>query len=361
MTEKKIILFIPSIEGGGVEKNFFIISRFLAQKKKSVFLITAEKKLLNKTNNIKIVNPKINFWRKGTRLRKYIICILLLIKLIIKNRNCFVFSFQANVYAIIICKIFRVKIIARSNSSPSGWSSNFLKKTIFKIFFKLADRLIVNSKEFKKEMNKNYSVNPKVIYNPFDKKKIVNFSNIKIQKKFQSNKLKIITVGRLVDQKNHLCLLKALNNIKDKIKFELIIIGKGKNYYQIKDYSFNNNLNKDVRIMYTNNPFPLIKQSDLFILTSKYEGLPNVLLEAIALKKFIISSDCPTGPKEILDNGKGGYLFKNNDYKSLSAKILKFVNNKKYLKNKIAYAHKRLNRFDYKKNLIKYLNVINSI
>ena len=49
-----------------------------------------------------------------------------------------------------------------------------------------------------------------------------------------------------------------------------------------------------------------LKKSDLLILTSKYEGLPNVLLEAITLKKLVISSDCPTGPKEVLQNGKGG-------------------------------------------------------
>ena len=57
--------------------------------------------------------------------------------------------------------------------------------------------------------------------------------------------------------------------------------------------------------------------SDAFILSSKYEGSPNVLLEAITLNKIIISSDCPTGPSEILDGGKGGILFKVGDYKNL--------------------------------------------
>ena len=61
---------------------------------------------------------------------------------------------------------------------------------------------------------------------------------------------------------------------------------------------------------YTNNPFPYIKQADIFVLSSLFEGLPNVLLEAILLKNFIISSNCKTGPKEILDYGKGGLLFK---------------------------------------------------
>ena len=58
------------------------------------------------------------------------------------------------------------------------------------------------------------------------------------------------------------------------------------------------------------NPYPVIKECDLIILSSKYEGLPNVLLESLVLKKFIISSDCRTGPREILDNGKGGFYLK---------------------------------------------------
>ena len=78
----------------------------------------------------------------------------------------------------------------------------------------------------------------------------------------------------------------------------------------------------------------MIKQAELFILSSKYEGLPNVLLESAVLKTPIISSDCPTGPKEILMNGKGGYLFKIGDFKKLSEIIISFYKNKRKFKTK---------------------------
>ncbi len=72
----------------------------------------------------------------------------------------------------------------------------------------------------------------------------------------------------------------------------------------------NYNLSNNVRLInYKPNPYPYIKQSDFVILTSLHEGLPNILLEAIALKKFVISSNCISGPKEILSNGKYRYLF----------------------------------------------------
>ena len=82
-------------------------------------------------------------------------------------------------------------------------------------------------------------------------------------------------------------------------------------------------------LKYQENPYKFIRSSDLFILTSKYEGLPNVLLEAMVLKKFIISSNCPTGPSEILNNGKYGFLFKVGDHKELARLIMKYNKNHK--------------------------------
>ena len=149
-----MIIFMPSVEGGGVEKNFFIISNYLANKFDKVFLVTAENDLSKKIKNIEIVYPKSNFWRSKGRIRKYIICVLLLIKILLKNRDIFVFTFQANLYAILICKLLRIKIISRSNSSPSGWSKNFIKSYIYKVGLNFADTIIVNSIEFKNEMKK---------------------------------------------------------------------------------------------------------------------------------------------------------------------------------------------------------------
>ena len=194
MTQKKIILFMPSVEGGGVEKNFFIIANYLAKKLDKVFLITAENNLKKKLKNIEIIYPQTNFWRNKGRIRKYFICILNLIQMLMKNSDIVVFSFQANLYAIIICKIFRVKIVSRSNSSPSGWSNNFLKKIVYKVGLKLHDKLIVNSIEFKNEMKKKFSVNPIHIYNPLNKKEILKLSKNKVKNVFKNNTLKIINV-----------------------------------------------------------------------------------------------------------------------------------------------------------------------
>ena len=111
---------------------------------------------------------------------------------------------------------------------------------------------------------------------------------------------------------------------------------------------------------YQKNPYKFIKKADIFILSSLYEGLPNVLLEALTLKKFVISSDCPTGPKEILENGRYGFLFKVGDKNQLANLIIKYSKNKKLYNKKIILAYKSLQRFDFNNCCNKYLSLVRS-
>ena len=177
--------------------------------------------------------------------------------------------------------------------------------------------------------------------------------------RFDNKKLNIISVGRFTDQKDQITLLKALNIIKEKLNFRLLLVGRGQEESALRNYIKKNNLGDKIKIVkFTENPYNLIKSSDLFILTSIYEGLPNVLLEAITLKKFVISSNCPTGPKEILMNGKAGYLFTPGDYKQLAKLIVYFKQKKTLLNKKINFAYSNLDRFDHIKNLQKYFKTI---
>ena len=141
-----------------------------------------------------------------------------------------------------------------------------------------------------------------------------------------------------------------------------VVLVSYKSLKKIKKFIKENKLKNQIKILKNiDNPFPYIRKSNIFILTSLYEGLPNVLLEAITLKKYIISSDCPTGPKEILNYGKGGTLFKTGDSDDLCKKIIKMNFNKKNIINKIKYSSKHLRRFDKMKNLNKYLNLLDKV
>ena len=287
MNSKKLVIFVPSIEDGGVEKNLFLIANYLSQNGTDVNIISAnrdKKKYFNK--KINFICPKSDFLNEKNRFYKTIFCFFLLLFFFIKNKKILILSFQANIYAIFFSCIFRIDIITRSNTAPPGWSSNLFKRFIFKLFFKYPKKIIVNSFDFKKQLDQEFKVKSICIYNPFDtqfvKKKIKKKIKIKF---FKKNSLNFINIGRMTDQKDQILLLKAFNNIKSKLKFKLIIIGKGKNKEKLKKYIKEKNLGKNIKIInYQNNPFPYLKKADIFILSSKFEGLPNVLLEAQYLK-----------------------------------------------------------------------------
>ena len=167
--------------------------------------------------------------------------------------------------------------------------------------------------------------------------------------------LKIINVGRFTDQKNQMLILKTIKYLNNRVPVKLLIIGRGKNYMNLKNFIQQNKLEKKILLKrFVSNPYPFLKIADIFILSSNYEGLPNVLLEAQFFKKIIISTKCPTGPKEILLNGKAGLFFKMDDYKDLSRKIIYVYKNKQRFKKMIKVGYDNLHRFDRDKNLNKY-------
>ena len=161
---------------------------------------------------------------------------------ILKDRNILVFCFQGNVYCTILCKLLGIRIIVRSNSAPEGWSKNKFKNVVFKYVLRSADKIIVNSLDFKKKFKKKFNIKAKCIYNPLNKNEIVKKSKVKNKIKFDKKKLNLINIGRFTNQKDQLTLLKAVNRIKDKIRFNLLIVGRGVEKENLLRYIHENKL-----------------------------------------------------------------------------------------------------------------------
>ena len=220
---------MPSIEDGGVEKNLFLISNFLIKKISNISIITISNKFKNKFDKkIKLIFFKNNYFNYLGRRKKFFMCLFLLFLEILKDKNTLVFSFQGNIYCTLLCKILGVKVIVRSNTSPDGWSQNIIKHFFFKIILSSANKIIVNSIDFKKQFKKKYNIKATCIYNPLNKKEIKNKSKQKTQNYFSKDCLKIINVGRLIDQKDQMTLIKAINLVKKKIKINVLIVGNGR-------------------------------------------------------------------------------------------------------------------------------------
>ena len=362
----QINIFCPTIGVGGVEKNLYIISNYLVKKNIKINVITCDfhkKKHFNK--KINFIGPQSSKYSKSFPIFKIIISIIFFLRSNSVTKSSLLFSFQSNLFAILLALITNRKVITRINASPDLYLRNSIKKFLFRFLYKYSDCIIVNSRELNKKIKFFLNLNSSIIYNPaFNKSKInIQINPKKKLKNIPKNKvIKLLNVGRLVRQKNQILLIKTMDYLKNNsdIKFKLLIIGNGILLNYLKKEIENRKLNNSVKIISNiNQPYSYMVSSNFFILSSLYEGLPNVLIEALSLKKLVISSDCPTGPKEILLNGKCGYLFKNNDHISLAKVILKAINQNKINKKKILYGYRSINRFDENKNCEKYFRLLN--
>ena len=205
------------------------------------------------------------------------------------------------------------------------------------------DKIIAICKEMNEEIKELYpflSHKIEYIYNPLDCNSIIEQGNENIEKMTSYEKELIesdyfLAISRLdAVQKDFETLIEGYLILKNKgIKERLYIIGEGDGRVKIEKMIEEKNLGQDVILLgEKKNPYVWMKNSKLFIHSSRYEGLPTVLLEALMMDKFIVSSNCPTGPTEILTNPKVGELFNVGDANQLAEKVLKILYDKDYQK-----------------------------
>ena len=195
-----------------------------------------------------------------------------------------------------------------------------------------------------------------MIYNPFDIEKIKKLSENILELSEKEKKLLkdkyIIMVSRLDKyQKDIITLIKSFSLFCEKnANFKLYLLGEGPDRKTIEEKIKELNLEDKILLLgVKKNPYPWIKNAELLIHSSKYEGLPTVLIEALILKKMIISTNCPTGPKEILENGKYGSLVDIGDYKAMADEMYELLNENSEKRNQyLENTSEAIERFDEK-------------
>jgi len=211
----------------------------------------------------------------------------------------------------------------------------FLVRYLFPL--KKANAVVPVSKELKEIFNKDYKIpNNKIIpiYNSIDVAKIQKKAQEKVddfEEVFNDkNIMKFITVGRLSGEKGHRYLIEAYSKvIKEIPNSRLFIIGEGPLRRQLEELITVNELKNYVILLGSvRNPYNYISKANVFVLPSLHEGLPYVLLEALACNTPIISTDCKTGPKEILGNGEYGLLVNTADSNDLAIKMIQLAKDK---------------------------------
>ena len=211
---------------------------------------------------------------------------------------------------------FETKFILRISGRPKlNFCRKFFWRLVSKKLYKITFPTFETYNHFLESniFDKNQML---VVYDP-----IIDIERIRMNKKeiiLESNIIKskyILSVGRFTNQKNFDFLINCFCKISKEFKdLNLIIIGEGEksNYY--KKLILDNNLEKRIYVFgYKKNIFNYMNKASCFVSTSLWEDPGFVIVEAAALNLSVISSDCSSGPKEILLNGRAGYLFKSND------------------------------------------------
>ena len=361
---KSLVIFYPSFEKGGVEKNLINLVRNL-DKKFRIYLISslskreANKILKKKINIIQISKKKISFIPNRFSSAFFgMISLFNLLKII--KKDFVVHSMQSNIAAMIVCFFLRKKILMRNSEDPlysTYFSENKIMSIIVFIFkiitYNFVSGIITNSKGSKKSLEKFIFNKDKIfsIYNPY----LIN----KNSKRYKREKI-IINIARLRKQKDHITLIKAFNIFSKKYKdYKLVILGHGDQKKILYKEARNLSLQTKIKFLgWVNNTPDYLKKSKLFVLSSIYEGLGNVLIDAINYDVPCISTDCHSGPREILLNGKGGYLVPIKDYKSLGYKMIYAITNYNESKHRNKIAKKNLIRFDMKKQVSAYEKIL---
>ncbi|OGK09707.1 hypothetical protein A2767_07640 [Candidatus Roizmanbacteria bacterium RIFCSPHIGHO2_01_FULL_35_10] len=242
----------------------------------------------------------------------------------------------------------KTKIILFEHTNPL-FSINLSKfraihKVLAQIFYKRTDFIITPAHSLKNLFVKKFGVSPqkiKVIPHPIIDTNINKLINEEVEEKvFKEKKSKIIITSARLDfrQKDYPTLLRAFKIVQgNEPNTFLAILGIGPDKAKIRQLAKKLNISKKILFLgFQKNPFKYIARSDAFILSSKFEGFGMVLIEAMACRVPVITTDAPFGPGEIADLGKNGLLIPVGDEQKMADAILNLLNNKKLVKKIVA-------------------------
>lgn len=308
-----------------------------------------EEIIQNKVNIKKINNLNLNFDLNKSgyfKSRLYFIFIFIfnffpLLKLLkVKKPNFLIVHLLTSLpLTLLLFFQFKTKFILRISGLPR---LNFIRKLLWRLIGKKIFLVTCPSKETLNHINKLNIFDPQkvtLLYDPIiDVSKIHNNLKKKIDV-LDLQKDYFISVGRLTKQKNHTLLIKLFKIMCNKNRnLFLYILGDGEEKIniikEIKQLKLEDNV---ILLGYKKNPYPFISKAKAVLSPSLWEDPGAVMIEAAFCNKIVISSDCISGPKEFLLDGKGGYLFKNNNLSSFVKTINDFLqdNNHNILLKKI--------------------------
>lgn len=249
-------------------------------------------------------------------------------------------------------------------------ASGLLKQPLLLIgnyFYSRADAVVCVSRGVAGAIRKLFSFRREIITIPYG----LDAGSIKIKSRDRVSKdedaifkikatKRIISIGRFDAQKDFSTLIRAFSLVKKKLEdVELLLLGDGYQRDELERLVQDLGLQSCIHFLgWKANVYPYIKRSDVFVLSSRYEGFGYVLLEAMFLGIPVVSTDAPFGPREVLDNGKYGILVPVGNVETMTKAIIKLLKDKAIYKQYSQKSRERIKSYTEEKMLNSYKNII---
>lgn len=332
----RVSIFLPSLNGGGAERVMVTLANAFYDRGYAVDLVlglAAGPYLQNVDSNVRVVN--LNAERVSNSLFP-------LVSYLRREQPVVVLSAMthANVIAILarLLARSRARLVISERSTISveaSRSQGLVGRILFAMvprLYKFADKIVVVSKAAAYDLVRFSRLLPSaidVIYNPFELEKI----NRKAAEEIDHDWVKlgappvILAIGRLSEQKDFSSLIQAFAQIRKTQQVRLLILGEGEQRAKLESLAESLGLSSDDIQMpgFVIAPFSYLARCAVFVLSSRWEGLPGVLIEAMACGAPVVSTDCPSGPNEILESGRWGALVSVGDVNALASAIARVL------------------------------------
>lgn len=251
---------------------------------------------------------------------------------------------------------------------PPG--KNYLKYFVFNLIkfftFRFVDGITVVSEGLKSEVAKTLLMKKskiRVVYNPIVTPDLLKKAAEKVDHEwfYPDRKIPVVVhAGRFVYQKDHLTLLKAFAEVLDTITCRLFLLGDGPLLETCRGIVREMKISEYVCFAgFNKNPFKYFASCDLFVLSSRHEGMPGVLIQAMACGAPVISTNCKFGPQEIINApGKNGLLVPVGDFKKLADAMIKVLSDHAFKAYIASNARSSISRFEVSNSVNSYIEAI---
>ena len=228
---------------------------------------------------------------------------------------------------------FIFKNLITINSIQGYPKLNILRRFLWKHIYFKSDGIITMTNTTKMKLQKEFGFqNSKMVKidNPIISREIRLMANESLTKEDLKyfNKKVFCSIGRLTRQKNYLELLNAFNNFSKiyKEKVNLLIIGEGEERPILEEFIKKNNIKNCFLLGFKKNPYKYLSRSNLYISSSLWEEPGHTIIEAGYLNVPVLSSDCPNGPREIIEDNINGFKYSTNNHDEFVQKLIEITN-----------------------------------